>query len=404
MTGVRSQPSVLAHLLGLVTLVVLGSAILVWVAGDMQRGKPPAGRVLSWKAAVANIDRMDPTEFRKRGVETRPEAPPGSRPLPRMARQLGRAPNEVVLANGTVWVHARGRHPGWIAVDHDPRWGPPPRTRWAVWLVIAAGALLGALWVARRLVGPLAALEKAAPALATGQDFALPASAPREIASLALALDRARQAAAVAARERAVLLAGVSHDLRTPLARLKFGAELLGNHPTDQQLKDDLNRDVDEIDAIVGQFIDYARDGRDEKRTQVDLALLAREVLAAEASDDWAVTVPEQALMMGFPLALRRALLNLVRNAQTHGQAPRALRLEQTAGNAWTLTVSNGGPRLSEAEKRAAVEPFVRGTGSGGSGLGLAIVARVATQHRATLEIRDSVPEGVTVVLAFPRK
>ena len=402
--AVRSQPSVLAHLVGLVGLVVVVAAIVVWLAGDIQKGRPPEGRVMPWRAAVANIDRMDPADLRRRGLETRPEPPAGSRPLPRAARQLGRRPSEVVLAKGTIWVRSHGRPPVWVAVDHDPRWGPPPRTRWAAWVIVALGALLAALWVAGRLVKPLAALERAVPYLASGQGLALPDAAPREIASLARALEATHQATLTAEKERAVMLAGISHDLRTPLARLKFGAELLGSHPTDQQLKDDLNRDVDEIDAIVGQFIDYARDGRDEKQTSVDLALLAREVLAAEASDDWAVAVPDQALVMGFPLALRRALLNLVRNAQTHGQAPRALWLEKTAGNAWALTVSNAGQRLSEAEKRAAVEPFVRGTDSGGSGLGLAIVARVAAQHRATLEIRDSVPEGVTVVLAFPPK
>ena len=400
--AVRSQPSVLAHLVGLVGLVVVVAAIVVWLAGDIQKGRPPEGRVMPWRAAVANIDRMDPADLRRRGLETRPEPPPGSRPLPRAARQLGRRPSEVVLAKGTIWVRSHGRPPVWVAVDHDPRWGPPPRTRWAAWVIVALGALLAALWVARRLVKPLATLERAVPSLASGQGLALPDAAPREIASLARALEATHQATLATEKERAVMLAGISHDLRTPLARLRFGAELLGSHPTDQQLKDDLNRDVDEIDAIVGQFIDYARDGRDEAKAPVDLAQVAREALAAHADAAWEVGLPSAAPVQGFPLALRRALVNLVRNAQIHGQSPRRLQVKKASPGGWDVTVSSGGPNLSPAQKQAALEPFVRGTASGGSGLGLAIVARVAAQHGGTLALQDANPSGVEAVLRLP--
>lgn len=402
MNRVRAQPSVFAHLVGLVTLVVVGSAILVSLAGDFQRRKPPEDRAGPWRAAVATLDRLGPEGARNQGLQTRMLPPPEAMPLPRMARQLHRPPHEVVLADGTVWIRGRGPHPGWVAVDHDPRWKAPFTTRWVVWLVVALGALFGAAWVARRLVVPLATLEKSAPQWARGSVVNLPRVAPREIASLADSLARSQEDVARMNAERAVMLAGISHDLRTPLARLKFGAELLGAHPTDEQLKEGLNRDVDEIDAIVGQFIDFARDGRDEEETSVNLVAVLNEVLASEQGP-WDVQTPAYAWVRGFPLALRRAVTNLVRNAQVHGQTPLVLRLRQCSSQgSWSLTIQNGGASMTEAEKNKALQPFSRGVASGGSGLGLAIVARVAAQHGAHLSLEDAQPSGVLVTLVFP--
>lgn len=401
MTRVRTQPSVFAHLVGLVTLVVVGSAIFVSLAGDFQRRKPPEDRAGPWRAAVATLDRLGPEGARNQGLQTRTLPPPEAMPLPRMAGQLRRPPHEVVLADGTVWIRGRGPHAGWVAVDHDPRWKTPFTMRWMVWLVVAMGALLGAAWVARRLVAPLAALERAAPGWARGSVVNLPRAAPREIASLADALDQSQQDVARMNAERAMMLAGISHDLRTPLARLKFGVELVNAHPNDEQLKEGLNRDVDEIDAIVGQFIDFARDGRDEEETLVNLAAVVNEVLASDQGR-WDMEIPPHAWVKGFPLALHRAVTNLVRNAQVHGQAPWAIRLRQPHPEGpWSLTIQNGGDCLTEAEKAKALQPFSRGVASGGSGLGLAIVNRVAAQHRARLLFEDASPSGVKVTLVF---
>ncbi len=400
--AIRRQPSVFMHLVGLVALTIFGSAVLVWVAGEMQRGRPPEERVLSWRTEMATLETLAPTELSRRNVQYRLDPPPQGRPLPpRMARALGRSPREVVLSRGTVWAKQRGANPGWVALDHDPRWGPSPVWRWATWLTAGGLSLLGAAWVARRLVGPLATLERAAPALIAGAPSRLPTAAPREIASLALALESAHQDARKAAKERTVMLAGISHDLRTPLARMRFALELL-EADADPELKAGLDRDIEEIDAIVGQFIDYARDGRDEPEVVLNVADLLREVVAAEdLAGVWSLETPDSAWVEGRPLALRRALTNLVHNALVHGEAPWSASLSPV-GDFWEVAVVNGGKGLTADEQAAALQPFVRGTQSGGSGLGLAIVQRVAEQHQGHFLVSSAPGQGFSAVLRLP--
>ena len=164
---------------------------------------------------------------------------------------------------------------------------------------------------------PLRNLAQRAPDVVRGEWPRLPLpTASREVAELAQALGRAGDDLRAMMDERNLMLAGISHDLRTPMMRLQYAVELLPG--TDPELRAGMHRDVEEMDGILGQFIAYARDGRDESNRSLDLAAICRQAVTASGAD-WQLHVPEQAWLRGRPMALLRALENLVTNALRHG-------------------------------------------------------------------------------------
>jgi two-component system osmolarity sensor histidine kinase EnvZ len=158
-----------------------------------------------------------------------------------------------------------------------------------------------------------------------------------------------------------------------------------------------MERDIGEIDAILSQFIAYARDGRDEGIENVDLAAICRNALAA-AAFDWEADTASEARLRGRPMALLRAIENLLGNAERHGEPAFSLQLSRT-GDAWRVEVSDQGPGRSGDAARRVRRPFVHDGSAGGTGLGLAIVERIARQHHGELQLLPNEPRGLRAVL-----
>ncbi|SOD55359.1 ATP-binding protein [Pseudoxanthomonas wuyuanensis] len=409
--------SLFGQLALVIGLVLTGAGVLALLLGRELATRPAAEQMLRAMQGFADVvealDRHQPhaqtvRQLREAGLEVRESAPPEQRPrlapLIRELREqaqgrLGPGRELRVARSGRtneVWLKLHTREPLWVSFTHERR-GAGVR-RFSALLLLGCVALvwLAAAYFARRLVLPLRRLAQAAPAIARG-DPPPPSHArdPREVAELAQALDRASCDVRAAAEERAFLLAGISHDLRTPLTRVQYAMELLPG--TDPELRLGIQRDIDEIDAILSQFITYARDGRDESSEALDLAEICRNALAASPAS-WDAELPASAPLHGKPMALLRAVENLIVNAQRHAAPPFALRL-WSEGDAWVVEVSDHGPGLGAEAAERALQPFVHDSGQGGSGLGLPIVERVARQHGGSLQLLPNGPHGLLAVL-----
>lgn len=265
-------------------------------------------------------------------------------------------------------------------------------------LAVTAGsallALIGALWFQRRLNRPLARVVQAAGALAGGQvPLPLPEDGPTEIATVSRSFNHLVASLQQAERERALMLAGVSHDLRTPLAKLRLGVEIMAS-ASEPAVSASMVRSIDEMDAIVGQFLDFARSEADETPVSTSLDALARDVAASNADHG-----RELVLALGdvpaLPLraaAVRRAMVNLVENAWRHGRAPVCITTGRGPQGLW-FEVSDHGDGIDPGDAERLKQPFRRSKGEArggpaGAGLGLAIVQRVAQAHGGSLELQ----------------
>lgn len=279
------------------------------------------------------------------------------------------------------------------------------------WLIATGGsallALVAALWLQRRMNRPLERVEQAARAMAAGrQPDPLPEDGPREVATVSRSFNQMVRSLGQAERERALMLAGVSHDLRTPLTKLRLGVEILDTK-AEPELMASMRRSIEEMDAIVGQFLDFARDEQAEALAEADLHELALAVQAAFADHGKPVSVEGgPALARLRPQALRRVVNNLVENAWRHGRPPVVLATGSDARAAW-VEVRDAGDGIDPAQAEALKQPFRRAEGAragpSGSGLGLAIVERVVRQHGGRFELLRAKSGGLCARVVLPR-
>jgi two-component system osmolarity sensor histidine kinase EnvZ len=194
-------------------------------------------------------------------------------------------------------------------------------------------------------------------------------------------------------RERALLLAGVSHDLRSPLARARMAADLLPEAPGVAQRREAILRNIDVADRLIGSFMDHVRASSLPLDERVDLAELCRFVVAAQARSEADGADAPASLSLEAPpslvlpaanaLLLERVLRNLIDNAFVHGQPPVTVRLWQASSGAVVLEVADRGPGIPSADQARLLQAFARGDASRnrpGTGLGLSVVDQVTTR------------------------
>ena len=269
----------------------------------------------------------------------------------------------------------------------------PTRPLLALTAMLAAGALLvglAAAWLARRIALPVQRLESSAAQLARGADpQLLPETGPQELARLAGHFNHLALRVRELLEARTTLLAGVSHDLRTPLARMRLALEMLRLKP-DAQLIDRLDADVQAMNGLIGQMLDLARGLDDEPTQTVRLATWLREraelhrpaaaargaTLHAQGPADLQVDVA--AGLLG------RIVDNLVGNAIRYAPGPIDLVASRDeASGRVVIDIADRGPGIPESQLEAVWRPFQRGEASrspqtGGWGLGLAVVRQIA--------------------------
>ncbi len=300
--------------------------------------------------------------------------------------------------------------PAWFGIA-DVALLPRLPGRLALALLIGAALLVGVSWYfTRRLTRPLEALrsrmESQRPGEPTRSREALAGATP-EVAAIETAYDELLDRFERHERERSLLLAGVSHDLRSPLARIRMAAGLLRDDTADARWREAIVRNTEVADRLVGSFLDHVRAGELSLDQPADLAEAARAAAAAcgHGGDELQLDVPASLpLPRSHPLLLERLVANLLDNAFKHGRAPVRLAV-RAEGQQAIVEVSDAGVGVPEAQREALTQAFARGDaarGTPGTGLGLAIVSRVAARMRGTLAF-DRVDGRHVVRVTLPR-
>lgn len=406
-----------ALLAGTVGLFFVLSMVVVQITSDESSGRVgirgATARIVVADTLIANGKEAGLAEIH---VVRAPTAPAGRDPvLPIVRRTMndirqafpGREVRIDGMRDATLWIAAPAPATGWLGVPVTNTGKPAFR---AGLLTIALGGVLIALLAglyARSITAPLRRLADSAAHLVNGSDPpSLPDGAARELTELRAALAHAAAGVRASARERDLMLAALSHDMRTPLARLRLGLELSPND--DSLLRQGMEADIDALDSLCEHFIAFARDGRDETLADVDLSAIVQDVVAVASAHGqvWTSNLPDALGIHGKPLTLRRAVENLVGNASRHGEPPFGATIEVT-DTAILTTVSDHGPGVPEALLQHLGQPFFRGNAARsdatGSGLGLASVRRTAVQHGGELRLRNLPEGGFAATLVLPR-
>lgn len=299
--------------------------------------------------------------------------------------------------------------------DDDEYWLILPRERakrsianqWLIWGMLALVLALGVAWlIATRISRPLKALAQSAATVGRGQmPEPLPETGPDELQGLASAFNRMAADLQRHERDRSEVLAGISHDLRTPLTRLRLEAEL---SVSDADARQAVVADIEQMEAIISQFMDYARGDQGEAVAGTDLnsllyALSERQRCLGHSVELELAEIPPELNLR--PKALTRALTNLIDNAWKYGgQSVRLTAKVQTGF--LVIEVCDDGPGIPENEIERLKQPFTRlenaRTNASGTGLGLAIVERVARLHDGYLELLPNPGGGLLASLRLP--
>jgi two-component system, OmpR family, osmolarity sensor histidine kinase EnvZ len=415
--------------------VVVAASLLAWLQLFRAAELQPRAERFAWEiASVVNLTRAGlVSAFGERRLELLSDLArdEGIRVLPiepaeRVEPWPDRAFGELIEAKLRELLGPRTRLAGrvngapglWIQfeIDDDPYWMllDPARLErtanrnWLGWFGIALGlAMAGALVISRVVNRPLADLASAIDRLSRGESPApLREAAPTELAEVNRRFNRMASDLAALDQDRAEALAGISHDIRTPLTRLRMEIEM---STVDAGTRDSMADEIERIDAIVRQFVEFARPVSTGAMGPVDVGGTVRDVLAGFRAGPEAPrmsiveSIAQGTNWHGDAIALERILENLLENARRYGAAADGtVRVELGArriGRGIELTVRDHGPGVPAAELQRLLRPFTRldteRNRHGGSGLGLAIVTRIARRHAGDLRLELAAGGGL---------
>lgn len=264
-------------------------------------------------------------------------------------------------------------------------------------------SVTGVVWVfVRRLTRPLTQLAQAANRAARGDHSARVSElGPAELREAALAFNAMQSEIARFDAERTRIMAAVGHDLRTPMTSLRIRAEMI----EDDDLRDPMIATLEEMAAMAGGLINYAREGQEEARVQdLDLAELLENLCQSRGVPFHASSRPR---IQAGPISLSRAVGNLIDNAQRFGGADGAKVALTQDGKDILITVTDRGPGIPEKLMIRIFDPFIRGedsrnTESGGAGLGLSIAREIIRDHGGDLWLQNRRKRGLTATIRLP--
>jgi two-component system, OmpR family, osmolarity sensor histidine kinase EnvZ len=303
------------------------------------------------------------------------------------------------IDNDRYWLQTESAHPGAMT-----------GSTWTVWMGIAlAATLLGSVVIARLINRPLRDLSFAASRIREGDlDSRLDENTfTSEIREVNRGFNRMARELAKVEEDRAVMLAGISHDLRTPLARLRLETEM---SVSNEEAKRNMATDIEQLDAIIDKFMDYARPGDAEMRPVHLSQLIDREALPFRDPNEIRIVsrVAIDTAVMADDTELGRVFANLFENARRYGRSTdtgiAVVTITHARTGPWVIvTVRDQGPGVADERLGQLTTPFFRGdaarTAATGAGLGLAIVEKSLQRMGGTLELSNAADGGLVARL-----
>jgi two-component system, OmpR family, osmolarity sensor histidine kinase EnvZ len=281
----------------------------------------------------------------------------------------------------------------------------PPLAAIAVVVLGTLLSLLTALFLVRRITVPLARASQAASQVGAGElPEPLPETGPAELAELARRFNTMAAEVRTLLDNRTTLLAGISHDLRTPMTRLQLHLEMLRDAPSPARI-DRAVSDLADMNKLITGYLELARTTQPVQKVRFDLAELLEEV-AADTGLSWPGAAPCE--VEAGRLAVRQIVSNLIQNAQRYGGgSPVELVLECAAKQARVI-VRDTGAGIPDDQLEKVFRPFYRleasrSQATGGTGLGLAIVRQLAETNGWNVSLRNRATGGLEAVLEMPR-
>lgn len=332
----------------------------------------------------------------------------------RFTRRVGRELRAALGPGAETAAAVNGQSGLWVgfSIDRDRYWLQAEAAHasmmgtgtWFAWIGIAVAAtLLGSVAIARLINKPLKQLSFAASRIREGDlDSRLDENTlTSEIREVNMGFNRMARELARVEEDRAVMLAGISHDLRTPLARLRLETEM---SVYDEEAKRNMAMDIDQLDAIIDKFMDYARPGETQMRAVHVSQLIDREAAAFRDPSQIKITsrVAIDLKVMADETELGRVFSNLFENARRYGRGTYTGVAEVTVSyvrtGPWVIvTVRDHGPGVAPEKLSQLTTPFFRGdaarTAATGAGLGLAIVDKAMQRMGGSLELTNA-PDG----------
>jgi two-component system osmolarity sensor histidine kinase EnvZ len=395
----------------LVSVVTLTRAALIHAAPDLRREllfelvSNEGIRILTLEPE----DKVDP--------------PPSNSLMPEIAARV-----RAKLGQDTRFSRRVNDMPGfWMSfdIDGDKYWLMLERERvagltgvqWLGWAsVVGVLSVLGAALISGLVNLPLARLTAAARSIAQGKRPApLPEKGSREIIEANRSFNQMVDDLQQLEKDRAIILAGISHDLRTPLARMQLEVEMAN---LSQEAREGIQSDIAQMDAIIGQFLDFARPTETATFVPIDLSDLLEDCAhaAGRLPDVRTSTAIEPGIHVpANSTDLRRVINNVIENARRYGKTPGsdvteidiACQVKMTGhGRRAVVEIGDHGVGVPDDQIQLLLRPFTRLDSArgqaNGAGLGLAIVERVITRHNAELQVRNRDGGGLVLQFSFP--
>ena len=317
----------------------------------------------------------------------------------------------VMLEDATraLWIKIKVKNQAyWVVFPPESR-GSASAWAWTGWSIFGLTlAIAGGYLLMLRVNRPLRALAAAAGEIGAGKTPPpLDENGPTEIRTLSHAFNQMTSNLKQLDTDRGVLLAGISHDLRTPLSRLRLGVEMLDDGQ-DDGLKPGMIQDIEDMDAIISQFLDFAREGGNEpSRPDEDLNHIVSSVCErfSRGGQQISTQLGELPPMTLKPTATQRMLTNLVDNAMRYAGGEIEVTTEQV-GDCAVVRVLDRGPGIPDNEFSRVMQPFTRleasRAGGKGSGLGLAIVERAARMQGGNVKLLGREGGGLEARVELP--